>query len=429
MKTFALLAALFIVGAGALKAGGRRASTSRVHPVSKVVKLLEDMQKKLEAEHEADEAAYDKMACWCETNDKAKTKAIADAEQKVADLGDEILQLTETSARLKVEIKALTKDVAHQQKALDAAIKMREKQYEEFVAEEKSTAASVASLADALDVLGKHHGAGAGASASLVAVKNIIRLQLEKDKAGDGTDALLPNERRIVEEFVQDSRDPTKSYNPQSGEIFGILKTMKENFEGNLEQMRNEEATNKSQYDELKAAKEEEIKASQDSLQEKTRTCADTDERLAVAKEDRKDTQIQLNADQKFLSELKVKCTLNDKEWEKRKAMREEEIKAVKEAIELLSSDDARELFGRTFNDEEDDDESFLQKGAVSTGSDANRRTPAARQMWETAMRTRDPARRTVLMQLVARIRIDGFTRVKKSDGGADRRYREGEER
>merc|ERR1719265_2069604 len=44
------------------------------------------MLKQLESEAEEDEAIYDKMACWCETNDKEKTKAITDAEAHIADL-------------------------------------------------------------------------------------------------------------------------------------------------------------------------------------------------------------------------------------------------------------------------------------------------------------------------------------------------------
>ena len=40
------------------------------------------------------------VACWCETNDKEKTKAIADAEAKIADLTVKIEELTAASARL-----------------------------------------------------------------------------------------------------------------------------------------------------------------------------------------------------------------------------------------------------------------------------------------------------------------------------------------
>ena len=63
-----------------------------------------------------------KMACWCETNDKEKTKSIADAEARISDLTTKIEELTASSARLNTEIKNLEKEVAENQSALDKAI-------------------------------------------------------------------------------------------------------------------------------------------------------------------------------------------------------------------------------------------------------------------------------------------------------------------
>merc|ERR1719456_886958 len=74
-------------------------------PVSKVITLLKDMLKQLEKEAEEDEEIYDKMACWCETNDKEKTKSIADAEARISDLTTKIEELTANSARLNTEIR------------------------------------------------------------------------------------------------------------------------------------------------------------------------------------------------------------------------------------------------------------------------------------------------------------------------------------
>merc|ERR1711933_131493 len=84
-------------------------------PVSKVITLLKDMLKQLEKEAEEDEEIYDKMACWCETNDKEKTKAIAEAEAHIADLTTKIEEHTANSARLGTEIKNLEKEVAKNQ--------------------------------------------------------------------------------------------------------------------------------------------------------------------------------------------------------------------------------------------------------------------------------------------------------------------------
>merc|ERR1719478_1288827 len=63
------------------------------------------MLKQLQKEAEEDEEVYDKMACWCETNDKEKTAAIADAEDRISDLTTKIEEMTASSARLNTEIK------------------------------------------------------------------------------------------------------------------------------------------------------------------------------------------------------------------------------------------------------------------------------------------------------------------------------------
>merc|ERR1719240_1721738 len=68
------------------------------------------------------------MQCWCTTNDKEKTEAIAEAEVTIDQLGSRIEELTAQSARLNVEILHLHEEIAENQEALEAAIKIREKE-------------------------------------------------------------------------------------------------------------------------------------------------------------------------------------------------------------------------------------------------------------------------------------------------------------
>merc|ERR1719359_2361432 len=122
-------------------------------PVSKVITLLKDMLKQLEKEAEEDEEIYDKMACWCETNDKEKTKAIAEAEARIDDLSAQIEELTAASARLNTEIKNLEGEVARNQEALDKATAIRQKQLAEFNEEEKDSIEAIGALKAAITVL------------------------------------------------------------------------------------------------------------------------------------------------------------------------------------------------------------------------------------------------------------------------------------
>merc|ERR1711937_1100319 len=125
------------------------------------------------------------------------------------------------------------------------------------------------------------------------------------------------------------------------------------------------EMANQKAYEELKAAKEDEIAAGQAQIDTKTQELADTDEKNAQAKEDVEDTKKTLSADEQFLMMLKEKCGMTDAEWEERQKTRQLEMAAVAKALEILSGDDAHDLFTRTFNP------AFVQKAALSKRREA----------------------------------------------------------
>merc|ERR1719161_633215 len=280
------------------------------------------MLEQLEKEAEQDEQIYDQIACWCETNDKEKTKAIADAEARIADLTSKIEELTANSARLGTEIKNLEKEVAANQAALDQATAIRQKQLAEFNGEEKDLLESISALKAAVTVLSKHHSMLQVPQSHILAVATTLQHELSKHGALlQGV--LTPSDRRMIGAFVQSPEDyfdaePTfkQSYAPASGEIFGILKQMKETFESNLSASQKEEMANQKAYEDLKAAKEEEIAAGQAQIDTKTQELAMTDEKLALSKQDLEDTRASLSADEQFLMMLKEKCQMTDQEWE-----------------------------------------------------------------------------------------------------------------
>merc|ERR1719491_2775684 len=283
MRLCLLVVLQFAVPSGALSFD---AIAAKNRPVSKVITLLKDMLKQLEKEAEEDEEIYDKMACWCETNDKEKTKSIAEAEARIEDLTTQIEELTAVSARLNTEIKNLEKEVAQNQDALAKATALREKQLAEFNAEEKDLLESISALKAAVTVLGKHNSFLQVPRSHMTGVA--ITLDHEMRQHSSLLQGVLtPTQRRAVVSLLQSPQDyfdaePTfkQSYAPQSGEIFGILRQMKETFEANLGSSQKEEAENQKAYADLK------------------------------------DTKASLSADEEFLMMLKEKCQMTDKEWE-----------------------------------------------------------------------------------------------------------------
>jgi len=391
------------------------AEAAKNRPVSKVITLLKDMLKQLQKEAEEDEDIYDKIACWCETNDKEKTKAIKDAEEKIDILTSKIEEMTARSAQLATEIKNLEKEIAKHQDSLDKATAIREKELAEFNAEEKDLLESIAALKAAITVLSKHHGGSLLQvqesqlqESKLVSVAATLGHELQKH--GELLRGVLTHkQQREVAAFVQAPSDyfdasPTfkQSYAPQSGQIFGILKQMKETFENNLSESQKAEMAAQKAYEELKAALEAQIAAAQDLKDKKTQELADTDLKLAQAKEDIEDTRAKLSADEQFLMMLKEKCQMTDQEWEERQKTRQLEMEAVSKALAILSSDDAHDTFTRTFNPE------FLQ---MESSSQKSLRSQAEQLLKTVAQKVNSPR----LSAIAVRCRLDAFTRVKKA--------------
>merc|ERR1719399_1568010 len=159
---------------------------------------------------------------------------------------------------------------------------------------------------------------------------------------------------------------------------------------------------NQKAYEDLKAAKEEEITAGQAQIDTKTQELADTDEKLAQSKQDITDTRASLAADEEFLAMLKEKCQMTDQEWEERQKTRQLEMEACSKALAVLSGDDAHDLFTRTFNP------ALMQTGAATHSS---QRDAASKVLSAVAHKLQSPRLATLAVQ----VRLDAFTRVKKA--------------
>merc|ERR1719506_2150914 len=220
---------------------------------------------------------------------------------------------------------------------------------------------------------------------------------------------LTPSQKSFADEivaFVQGGGEsPTSgagSYAPASGQIFGILKQMKEEFETSLAEAQENEKKSQVAYEELKAAKEAEIAAAQQQVKTKTEELATAGEKKAAAEQDKVDTMASLDADQKYLVNLKEKCALTDKEYEERLKTRQLEMQAVSKAMAVLNSDDAKDLFSSSLG--------FLQKESV-TNSKSNRRARASKGLEALARKHNNPH----LMTLAMKIKLDAFTKVKQA--------------
>merc|ERR1719305_1830699 len=99
---------------------------------------------------------------------------------------------------------------------------------------------------------------------------------------------------------------------------------------------------------------------------------------------------------------LKEKCSMTDGEWEERQKTRQLEMEACSKALAVLSSDDAHDLFTKTFNP------SLLQK---ENSMHSERRSQASKLLSTVADKLQSPRLATLAVQ----VRLDAFVRVKKA--------------
>jgi predicted nucleic acid-binding Zn-ribbon protein len=437
-------------------------TTGRVNPIKRVINMLTDMKNQLEEEAAKEAEMYDKMVCWCETNEKEKTKAIADAEAKDKDLSAEIEARSARFGSVSTEIEAMKKQIAEDTAALKEALAIREKEAANFRGDEKDTVQAITNLKNAIGVLKKHQGASfvqldAPVMASVRSVLRDVSFKYELMMAahpsqhrsallqtGEGVEKGLASllgsssdelpvefaQRVLAQSATQASGPGFLQGPPGAGEsrasasngIYGILTQMLADMEKGLSQSQKDEIKAKEDHEALQDEKNKCIDEGKAKLDAMEAEDAGNAKALSDAKEDLELTRKQRSADVEFLRNLRVTCQNLDREWEQRSKTRSQEILAVSEALSIITEDDNRELMTKSV--------SFLQEAASSEMQ--LRRSKAASSLrkaaefpdfdaddllnaWDDRRGASLTGPRAQLSTLAVTVQLDGFGKVKEA--------------
>merc|ERR1719450_781297 len=134
---------------------------------------------------------------------------------------------------------------------------------------------------------------------------------------------------------------------------------MKEDFETKLSASQKEEAKAAQDYADLVEAKTKELEALKEKLDMMQDEYYTNKKGLIDAKEDLELTRAQVKADKEFLMNLRLTCQDLDHQWAQRSKTRTEELKAVTEAIAIITEDDAHDLLMKSVT--------LLQEEATTT--------------------------------------------------------------
>merc|ERR1719353_1816255 len=125
-----------------------------VNPVERVVGLVSALKAKIQSDGKAEQAVYDKYACWCEKTTGRKSAAIEDAKTLISELSSSIVNLKGRLGSSGAEIQNLNQQIAENNEAQKSAESLRKKENTDYLATKGALEQGIANLEKAIKVLG-----------------------------------------------------------------------------------------------------------------------------------------------------------------------------------------------------------------------------------------------------------------------------------
>jgi len=331
---------VFVLLLGSQPVLGEQSKTlTSENPMRKIITMLQDMQKEVEREGEAEKEIFEKALCACEGGEKELDKTIADSSAAIEEWTAKTASGKAETAQLTQEVADHKTSAAQAESDLSEATTLREKEYKAFVAEETDTKTNLGSLSKAIPAIEKGMG-----GASLMQLPGAEKKMEHLRRYVEVTKLISNDERSDVLSFL----DAGEGENTQaSGEILGILKNMKDEMEKDLKELQEQAASDLNSFNDLKAAKTEEITINEKSVIEKEKRIGALALELSEGTHALEDAKEELANAEKFKANMKEQCAGMEKQKAAREKARADEILAISEAVKILNDDDALEVFSK----------------------------------------------------------------------------------
>merc|ERR1719161_2977167 len=194
--------------------------------------------------------------CWCSDDAVAVDKYVSLSASAIEQLSATLKSQTASKAQTELDLSTAKSDREGAQGDIEEATVLRNKENAAYTASKADMESNIAAMGKAIPALESGMG-----GAALLQVPGVSGLR----KIIDSYSKMDPMDRRDAVAFLEGSTD----YAPQSDQIVGILKAMKDDMEGDLKAAVADEAKAASGYDELKASKAKEIEMATEAIEAK----------------------------------------------------------------------------------------------------------------------------------------------------------------
>jgi len=312
----------------AIRASLVLAGHAEVSPVHKVVELLGEMLAKGKKEKHAEEVGFAKFQEWCEGVRAEKTKYIKEAADQIAQLEADILKAESDTEVLRDEITQLEATMAKNKEEANAATALRKKEHADFSSEEQDLVESIDACGKAVQVL---KARSADVPQSLLQVKTA---PLVPESAKDAIQSFL--DTRNSDDLMAPEAN---AYEFQSGGVVTMIENLETKFKAQLLELQKAEMSAKGNYQLFMQQFTDNQEQDSKTVAVKTAAKAGRIEDPATAKGELNVTKKGKAEDEQALSDTLAECHVKSKEYEQNQVTRSDEIKAIEQAIAILTSD------------------------------------------------------------------------------------------
>lgn len=320
-------------------------------PAKKVILFIEELKAEITADMAKEKKSFDTFSSWCNETIAAATANIKTGKETIESCNRRIEELSGFEAAGEAEIKNAEKNLKENGKRQSEATKIREKELKAFEASKSELDSSLKAMDEALAEFNSTE-ASSGAFLQrrstlpgVLPIRKLLHVNLVNSKMALQDLQLLSKFASSPTSGTLLQGDINGEYNSASGQVIGVIKTTKTDFEEDLKKLTDEEAEKKKVHGKMMSTLQKEQTDLKSFLVEQKTNAGNSVKELSDKKTLRDETTAQLKADESLLTETEDTCKEKTYQFGERKKLRDQELKGVTAALEVLSSDDAQATF------------------------------------------------------------------------------------
>eukprot|EP00927_Polykrikos_kofoidii_P019409 TRINITY_DN19067_c0_g1_i1.p1 TRINITY_DN19067_c0_g1~~TRINITY_DN19067_c0_g1_i1.p1 ORF type:complete len:722 (+),score=162.14 TRINITY_DN19067_c0_g1_i1:52-2166(+) len=330
----------FSVRAASSSSAANRLSVG-VTPVQKVLDLLSKLAIQGETDMQDEKVRFASLSQWCASVEGEKKRSIQSATSSEEQLGADILKAETDIETLEQGISDLDANIDGWSSENNNNAKTRQAENEEFSAMHLDLVESIDAIERALVVLKSR---SKNVPQSLLEVGAVLNASVARQhpklasEVARAVDVTRGAASLLSSSASGNAAEAPHAYEFQSTSVVDLLKRLRERFLTERESLEKEEMNRKHAFEVLSQRLNDDIRFGKDSRSEKMQTKARIMQEHAEAKDDLDTTQRGKEADEKYLREMLAECQLKSADFERRQALRVSELKALREAMAIVSS-------------------------------------------------------------------------------------------